>query len=93
MAGVGRDVIGDDLIGNAPQVEALAAGYDGRQDLLRLCGRKDEFYVLGRLLQGLQKCVEGLVRKHVNLINDIDFEFTILRWVSNLVNKISYIVN
>ena len=44
---------------------ALAAGENGRGDLLQLGGREDEHEVLRRLLENFQQRVEGRVREHV----------------------------
>src|SRR6516225_6258020 len=55
------------------QVESLATAEDGCQNFLRLGRGKNEFHVLWRLFQRLQKRVERGGRKHVHLVNEIDF--------------------
>ncbi len=56
----------------AGEIEPLTARQDGRQDLIRLCRRKDELHEVRRLLERLQERVEGLGREHVDLVDDVD---------------------
>ena len=60
---------------NPPQVKALAARQDRGQDLLRFGGGKHELHMRGRFLECLKQRVERLLRQHVNLVDDVDFEF------------------
>lgn len=59
-------------IGEAPEVEALAAGEDRRRDLVPLRRRQDEDGVRRRLLERLQQRLEGGRRDGVNLVDDED---------------------
>ena len=65
---------GDRFRGDRAQVEALAAGEDGGQDLVRLGGGEDEFHVRRRFLERLEQRVEGRVREHVDLVDVVDLE-------------------
>ena len=78
--------VGDDeRIGDAAEVEALAAGEDGGGEFLDFGGGKDEFYVGGRFFEGFEEGVEGFVGEHVDFVDDIDFEFSAGRGVGNAV--------
>ena len=50
-----------DYVGNGNPVEvvSLAAGEDGRKDLMFLCGSQDEYCMCRWFLQGLEEGVEG----------------------------------
>ena len=63
---------GDLLDARAVEVEAVAAIYHGRRDLLWLGGGEHEHGVWRRLLEGLQKGVPSRRREHVGLIEDVD---------------------
>ena len=56
----------------AMEVETLAAGMDGRGNLLRVGGAQHEDHVRGGLLQGLQQRVERRRGEHVHLVDDVD---------------------
>ena len=55
----------------AAEVEALAAGDDGGQDPVRFRGAEDEVGPRRGLLQRLEERVEGEVREHVDLVDDV----------------------
>ena len=74
-----KQVLGDDLCRNGAQVEALAAGQNRRENLVRLRRREDELHVLRRLFQGLQQGIKGRCRKHVDLVNIVDLELSTRR--------------
>ena len=57
---------------NPAQIKALAAAEDGRQDLVRLGRREEEFHMWRRLFQRLEQGVEGLFRQHVHFVDDVD---------------------
>ena len=67
-----QQVLGNDRIGDAAQVKALAAADDGGQDLVGLRGGKDELHVLRRLLQRLEQRIEGPGGEHVHLVDVVD---------------------
>ena len=54
------------------EVEALDAGEDRGEDLLRVGRAHDEDDVGGRLLDGLEQRVERRRREHVDLVDDVD---------------------
>ena len=62
------------LDGNAAQIEPLAARENGRQNLLRLRRGEHELHMRRRLFERLEERVEGLLREHVNFVNDVNFE-------------------
>ena len=63
---------GDVLGQKPPEGKPLAAGEDGGGHLLKLRGGQDEDQMLRRLLDDLQKGVEGRHGEHVHLVDDID---------------------
>ena len=86
-------VLGDGLGGDGPQVEALAARYDGGEDLIRFGGGENELYVLRRLLECFEQGIEGGRSKHVHLVNIVDFEFTLCRGELNVFADISDVID
>jgi hypothetical protein len=60
------------LDARAAEVEALTAAGDRRQDLVLLGRGEHEDDVLGRLFEHLEEGVEGLGRKHVDFVDDVD---------------------
>ncbi len=66
--------LGDRLGGDGAEVEALAAGEDGGQDLVRLGGGEDEFHVRRRFFERLEQGVERRVGEHVDLVDVVDLE-------------------
>ena len=67
-------VIDDELDRNAAEIEPLAARENGGQHLLRLGRGEHELHMRRRLFERLEERVEGLLREHVNFVNDVDFE-------------------
>jgi hypothetical protein len=72
-------MLGDRQSWDPSQVESLASTQDGWQNLVRLRGGKYENHVSRRFLQSFQQRVECLLRQHVNLVDDVDFEFAARR--------------
>ena len=68
------EVADDERGGDAAEIEALAAGENGGQNLLRIGGGEEEFHMRGRFLEGLQQRVERGRREHVDFVDDVDFE-------------------
>ena len=62
----------DVLVRDAMEVETLAAGKNGLENLLRVGGTQDEDDVRRRLLKGLEQGVERRGREHVHLVDDVD---------------------
>ena len=68
-------VLDDKRGGDTPQVEALAAREDGRQDFFRFGRCEHELHVLRRFFQRFEQRVKVRRREHVNFVNDVDLEF------------------
>src|SRR4030095_8220783 len=81
------------LRGNGTEIEALAAREDGGGDLARVGGSEYEDHVGRRLLQRLEKGVEGGPRQHVDLVHDIDLEAAAGRRVLHVLAKRPNVVN
>ncbi len=54
------------------KVKALGTRHDRGEHLVRFRSREHEDDVVGRFLECLEQCVEGLSRQHVDLVDDID---------------------
>ena len=78
-----------DDIGNADAVEivGLAAGEDGREDLVLLGGGENEDGVCRRLFQRFQEGIERLCGEHVDLIDDVHAVLAHLRRDLHLVHQ------
>ena len=70
---------------DAVEVINLASAQDGRQNLMLLGGGQNEDGMMRRLLQRFQESIEGRLRKHVNLVDDIYLIFPDLRRDAYLV--------
>ena len=81
------------LHGEAPEIEALAAGEDGSRHFLRLRGREDKDHVSRRLLNGLEQRVERRSRQHMDFVDDIDLEPPELRRVIHFLQQIADLVD
>ena len=61
-----------DLLAGQPfEIKPLAAGEDGRRELMTFRSGKDKDDMGRRLLQGLQEGIEGFRRQHMRFINDV----------------------
>ena len=72
---------------------ALAAGENGRRDLVKLRRRKNKGQMLRRLLKYFEKCVEGGRGEHVHLVNDVHTLFDRNGRKYRLVPKLTHVVN
>ena len=80
--------VGDGVgYGHALEVVNLASTQDGRQDLVLLGGGEDEDHVRWRLLQGLEKGIEGGGTQHVDLVDDEHLVFAYLRRDAGLLHQ------
>src|SRR3990172_4233369 len=79
--------------GDAPEIEALAAGDYGRGHLMGLGGSEDKDGVAGGLLQGLEKGVEGLGGEHVYFVYDVDLVAGFIGDKVHLIPQVSDLVN
>ena len=59
----------------------MAAGSDGRQDLIRLGRRQDELHPRRRFLERLEERVEGVLRELVDFVDNEDLERAVARGV------------
>ena len=78
---------------DSAQVEALAARQDGDRHLANLGGGEDELHMLRRLLERLQQAVEGLVREHVDFVDDVDLVARRNRAVAHLLDDLADVVD
>src|SRR3984957_13318440 len=86
------EMLGNRQSWDPSQVESLASTQDGWQNLVRLRGGKYENYVSRRFLQSFQQRVKRLLRQHVNLVDDVDFEFP-ARCEADVIAKLSDLVH
>ena len=73
--------------GHPFEVVNLTTAEDGGQDLMLLGGGEDEDDMCGRLLERLQKGVEGCCGEHVHLVDDKHLVSTELRWDACLLHQ------
>ena len=78
---------------DALQVEALAARQHGHRHFARLGGGEDELHMLRRLFQSLEQAVEGLLRQHVHLVDDVDLVARGVRLVVGAVDQVADVVD
>ena len=88
-----RQMLGNRFRRNRSQIETLTTRKNGRQNLVHLCGRKDEFHMRRRLFQGLQQGIEGLIGQHVHLVDVVNFEFPLHRRVVDGVAQRTHFVD
>ena len=84
-----NDVVGAD----APEVEPLAAGDDGRQEFLRVGRGEDETGVRGRLFQRLQEGVCGRAGDLVRFVDDVDLRAKLGGRVADALPEIADVVD
>jgi hypothetical protein len=82
------EVGADEGIGDPAEVEPLAAGEDGGGQFLDFRGGEDELYVRRGFFECFQEGVEGFGRKHVDFVDDVDFEFSACRGVGDAVPQV-----
>ena len=78
--------------GYPPEVEALCARKNGGEDLVGFGGCEDEKDVRGRLFESFQERVEGALREHVDLVEDVDFLLRTLRRNTDGVPELTDVV-
>ncbi len=78
-----HDIVHRDTV----EIISLATGKDGRENFVLLSRGEDENRVLRRFLEGFQESVEGRLRKHVDLVDDVDAVFADLRRDTDLVHE------
>ena len=80
-------------VGEAPEVEALAAGEDRRRDLVPFRRREDEDGVRRRLLERLQERLERRRRDGVDLVDDEDLPAVPHRRVADDLDQVARLVD
>ena len=70
------------------EVVGLAAGEDGRENLVLLCSSEDEYGMCRGFLKSLEEGVESGCREHVDLVYDVDAIFPDLRGNLHLVHQV-----
>jgi hypothetical protein len=83
----------DLALGDALELEVLAAGEDGHGNLAVLGGREDEDHLGRRLLEGLQQRVEGRVREHVDFVDDEDAVAVAAGGVADRLTQLAHVVD
>ena len=58
------------------EVEYLTARENSGQDLVLLCGSQYKDHIRRRFFESLQESIEGLLREHVYLVDDVDLVFS-----------------
>ena len=76
-----------------PQVKALASRQDGDRNLADLGSGKDELHIVGRLFKRFQERVEGALRHHVNLVDDIDLEARRDRTITDPLDDLAGVID
>src|SRR6476619_5809988 len=70
------------------KIEDLAAGKNGRDNFMAFGGSQNENGIARRFFQRFLEGVESRIRKHVNLIDDVDLVLSGLRRVTNLFYEV-----
>ena len=93
LGGYGPQVPDDVRNAYPVEVECLAAGQDGGQDLVLLRGREYENRVCRWFFQGLEEGVEGGSGEHMHLVYDVHAVLSDLRRDLHLVHQALYVVH
>ncbi|CDE48066.1 dual specificity phosphatase catalytic domain protein [Sutterella sp. CAG:351] len=75
------------------EIELQAAGQHRDRHLLRICRRKNEFDVLGRLFQRLQHGIEGRAGKLMHFVDHINLEAGVRRRVHSLLKQCRHLIH
>ena len=67
-----QHLLGDDRRADAPEVEPLATGENGRRNLVNLCRSQNKNHVLRRLLHDFEQGIECAHAEHMGFVDDID---------------------
>ena len=85
--------LGDQARRQTLQAELQAARQHGDRQLLRVGGREQEFDVRRRLLERLQQRVEGMIRQHVHLVDEVHLVAPARRRVLDVVEQLAGVVD
>ena len=88
-----REMRGELARRDAPQVEPLAARQHRHRDLVDLGRGEQEFDVRGRLLERLQQRVEGVLRQHVDFVDDVDLVARRDRGIAHRLDDLAHVVD
>ena len=86
-------MVDDALNGDACKVIDLTTAEDGWQNLVLLRCGKDEHHIAWGFFQCLQEGIEGLLREHVNLVDDEYLIFARLGRYAHLLNEFTNVVD
>src|SRR5690606_19520612 len=89
----GSEMIRHILYLDPVKVKYLTTGKNSGENFMFFCRCQDKNSIRRWFFQSFQKCIESRLRKHVHLVNDIDFVFTSLRRDSYLFNQATDIVH
>src|ERR1051325_5091580 len=81
-------VVGDVFDLDAVEIEYLATREDGRNYFMFLSSCKNKDGVPGRLFQRFKESIEGRLREHVHLIDDVYFMRAELRGETYLADEV-----
>ena len=81
------------LRGHVFERELQAARQNRRRQLLRICGRQNEFDVGRRLFEGFQQRIEGMAGKHVHFVDQIDLEAPTAWSVLHVVEQLTRVLD
>src|SRR5690606_23694453 len=87
------EVIRHILYLNSIKVKYLTTGKNSRKNFMLFCGRENKNCIGRRFFQRFQKRIESCLRKHVYLVNNIDFIFPDLWRNSHLFNQATDIIH
>ena len=88
-----REAAGHLVVGEAAEVEALAAREDRRRDLVALGRREDEDGVRRRFLEGLQKGLERGRGDRVDFVDDEDLAAVARRRVGHDLDEVARLIH
>ena len=78
---------------DAPQIEALAPRQNGHRNLAHFGGGEDEFDVRRRFLKRFQQRVEGVLRQHVDFVDDEHLVARDQRLVARVLDDLADVVD
>src|SRR5262249_22932083 len=84
-------VLRDEVRRDSVQIEPLTAAQNSWQNFLWLSGRENKFHMLGRFFQRLQERIERCRRKHVHLVDQINFVTALGRGITNVLPQLTHI--
>ena len=84
----------DDFHGRQqPEIELLAAGFDGKRHLMLFGGRQDEYGMRRRLFQRFQQRIEGGRREHMDFVDYVNLVSSFAGGEVDLLPQIANVVH